>query len=413
MYEAVKVAIDPSPREERLLASNCGGARFAYNTMLSYIEDCYKNNVDVKINFYDIRRIWHEIRGEVAPWHKVNSKECYANAIANLCQAYKNYFDSCKGKRKDKVGKPKYKKLSSNRSFTFSPGYFKIDNKSIYLSKIGWVHSFENIQKRVGSGKMKACTISSDGLRWYVSVLVEREDADFTREDNSFIGIDLGLANLATTSDGELIENPRYLNRYEAKLKREQRILARKQGYRKGEKKSKRYNRQLKKVRKLHAKVRHCREDNIEKATTEICKQYKNICIEDLKVKNMQKNYRLSKSLSDASLAMFRACLERKSRKYGNNIYVVDTYYPSSKTCSSCGHVKTKLDLSERTYVCENCGATTDRDYNAALNLENVARLFAESTSENSNAHGENVRLVSLRDIKQISKKCESGMDKL
>lgn len=411
MYEAVKAAIDPSPREGRLLASNCGGARFAYNTMLSYIEDCYKNNIDVKIDFYSIRRTWHEIRDKVAPWHRVNSKECYANAIANLCQAYKNYFDSCKGKRKTKVGKPKYKKLGSSRSFTLSPPYFKVDNKSIYLSKIGWIHSFENIQKRVGPGKMKSCTVSSDGLRWYVSVLVEREDVSSVRTDDSFVGIDLGLTNLATTSDGELIENPRYLNRYETKLKREQRALARKQGFCKGEKKSKRYSKQLKKVRRLHAKVGYCRKDNIEKVTTEICRQYKNICIEDLKVKSMQKNHKLAKSLSDASLAMFRVCLERKAKKYGNNIYVIDTYYPSSKTCSSCGHVKAKLDLSERTYICENCGMSIDRDYNAALNLENIGRLFAESTSENSNAHGENVRLISLEDIKQISVKCESGMD--
>lgn len=410
MYEAVKVVIDPSSKEERLLLSNCGGARFAYNTMLNYIEDCHENNVEVKINFYNIRSIWHEIRDEVAPWHKINSKECYTNAIANLCQSYKNFFDSCNGRRKDKVGKPKYKKLGSDRSFTLSSGYFKINNKNIYLSKIGWIHSFENIQKRVGYGKMKYCNVSTDGLKWYVSILVEREDAIVVRKDNSFIGIDLGLVNLATTSDGELIENPRYLNKYEAKLKKELRILARKQGFRKGEKKSRRYIKQLLKVRKLYVKVRNSRKDNIEKITTEICKHYKNICIEDLRIKNMQKNHRLAKSLSDASLAMFRTCLERKAKRYDNTIYVIDTYYPSSKTCSNCGHVKTKLGLSERTYVCEKCDNTINRDYNAALNLENIARLFAESTSENSNAHGENVRLVSLKDIKQISMKCESGM---
>ena len=410
MYEAVKVTIDPSPREERLLLSNCGGARFAYNTMLNYIEDCYKNNIDVKINFYNIRSMWHEMRDKVAPWHKINSKECYANAIANLCQSYKNFFDSYNGKRKDKVGKPKYKKLCSNRSFTLSSGYFKINNKNICLSKIGWIHSFENIQKRVGHGKMKSCNVSTDGLKWYVSILVEREDVSFMRKDNSFIGIDLGLINLATTSDGELIENPKYLNKFEAKLKKELKILARKQGFRKGEKKSKKYIKQLLKVRKLHAKVRNCRKDNIEKITTEICKHYKNICIEDLKIKSMQKNHRLAKSLSDASLAMFRTYLEKKAKKYDNIIYVIDTYYPSSKTCSNCGHVKTKLDLGDRTYVCEKCGNVIDRDYNAALNLENIARLFAESTSENLNAHGENVRLVSLKDIKRISMKCESGL---
>lgn len=300
--------------------------------------------------------------------------------------------------------------MCSNRSFTLSSGYFKINNKNIYLSKIGWIHSFENIQKRVGYGKMKSCNVSTDGLKWYVSILVEREDIKFVRKDNSFIGIDLGLINLATTSDGELIENPKYLNKCEAKLKKELKILARKQGFRKGEKKSKRYTKQLLKVRKLHVKVRNCRKDNIEKITTEICKHYKNICIEDLRIKNMQKNHKLAKSLSDASLEMFRTYLERKAKKYGNTIYVIDTYYPSSKTCSNCGYVKTKLDLSERTYVCEKCGNIINRDYNAALNLENIAKLFAESTSENSNAHGENVRLVYLKDIKRISAKCESGL---
>ena len=408
VYEAVKVKLDPTPSQIRAFKSHVGAARFAYNACYSAIEKIKDTEDSIYISGRNIRDlIWMKIRDEVAPWHKENSKESYVNACFNLAQAYQNFFDGCSGKRKDKPGYPKFKKKSNYGSYTLSTGYFKVEGKRVYLSKLGWVHCFEDLEKRINNLKMKSCTVSTDGDNWFASILVETDYPEYTDHLSGFVGIDLGLKELATLSNGAVYETFKPYRDQEKRLKRYQRICSRKQGHRKGEKKSKRYLKACKRRRKLERKIANQRRDRIEKITTDICKTYKNIAIEDLKVSNMQKNHYLAKSFKDASLSMFRACLERKAEKFNNHIYVIDTYYPSSKTCSRCGEVKAKLDLSERTYICEHCGHEIDRDLNAAINLEQVAR----NTQETINAHGEHIRPVSLSEIGSCLMKRESGIE--
>lgn len=405
-YESIKVKLDPTPKQIRVLNSHIGGARFAYNTMLNYISDNWEEQKS-NLSGYSIRNTWNKIKKDIAPWYKENYKDCYAEACFDLAKAFKNYFNGKNGKRRDKPGFPKFKKKHDTGSFRL-PWNPEVSGTSIFLSKrIGKLHCFESVEKRVQGRKIKYVIVSFDGLSYYANLLVETDYPEYSSYKSDMVGVDLGVKNLATLSDGTIYDNNKYLSKYEKRLKRYQRMMSRKQGFRKGEAKSNRYKKAQHRLRKLHNKITNCRKDNIEKITTDICKTYKNISIENLKIKNMAKNYRLAKSVNDSSMRMFRECLERKAQKYENAIYIIDTYYPSSKTCSNCGQVKTKLNLNERTYICEQCGYEIDRDLNAAINLKQVA----ESASETLNGHGENIRHISLSTIKdmQISMKCQSG----
>lgn len=185
-----------------------------------------------------------------------------------------------------------------------------------------------------------------------------------------------------------------------------QRDLARKKGYRKGESQSNNYKKQKLKINKIHKRIAHVRKDYIEKRTTELCKTYKIIGIENLKVKNMMGNHKLAKSVQDASMSMFLTTLCRKAVKYNNMIFKVDTFYPSSKTCSNCGQVKTKLGLDERVYECEECGIIIDRDLNAAINLKKVALSAVETLNAcGESLNGGDVRLISLSEISELLSK--------
>lgn len=195
------------------------------------------------------------------------------------------------------------------------------------------------------------------------------------------VGIDLGVKALATLSDGTAIPNPHHLQADEQRLKRAQQALSRKM------KGSKRRAKAKDRVARLHARIANRRTDTLHKLTARLAQTYSDICIEDLNVAGMVKNHHLAKAVSDASFSELRRQLEYKTAKTGAKLHVIDRWYPSSKTCSNCGSVKTKLSLKERTYKCEHCGLVIDRDLNAAINI-----MVAGSAPETLNAHGGTVR---------------------
>ena len=240
----------------------------------------------------------------------------------------------------------------------------------------------ENAAKRVGDAKVKRMTISQRAGRWYASLTVEREDKPVAKHPKSgAVGVDLGVKNLATLSDGTVVPNPCYLRKAEKKLKRAQQALSRK---------TKGSNRRAKakaKVAHIHAHVANQRLDAMHKLTTRLSRKYSDISIEDLNVSGMVKNRHLAKSVSDAAFGEFRRQLEYKTARTSARLHVVDRWYRSSKTCSGCGRMKAKLSLAERTYRCDSCGLVLDRDLNAAINI-----LVAGSAPETLNAHGETVR---------------------
>jgi putative transposase len=215
-------------------------------------------------------------------------------------------------------------------------------------------------------GKIKSATISKnpDG-KYYVSILTEQEGDRTLQKTDKQVGIDLGLTHFAILSSGEKIENPRNYRMYEEKLKFLQRAVSRKQ---KGG-----INRNKAKIKlaKHHQKIANARNDFLHNLSTKLIKENQIIGLETLNVQNMQKNHHLAKSISDAGWSKFVNMLEYKAQMYGREIRRADTFFPSSKTCSHCGHKLTKLELKTRKWKCPNCNTVHDRVVNAAVNILN------------------------------------------
>ena len=392
-YKAVKVRLDPTPRQERMLASHAGAARFAYNAGLAHVKEAIDAGEKPDWSFYSLVNWWNANKNSLtvgadgATWWQENSKESYCRALESLSKGLSNWSKSRRGDRKGrKVGFPKFKaKGRATPKFAYGTGCFglvKDDPKALKLPRIGRVHCMENVAARVGDAKVKRMTVSRRAGRWYAALTVERDDTPAKRPTKGgAVGVDLGVKNLATLSDGTVVENPRPLKKSERKLKRAQQALSRKV------KGSNRREKAGAKVARLHAHVANQRLDAMHKLTTWLTETHSDISIEDLHVAGMVKNRHLAKSISDASFGEFRRQLEYKATRTGARLHVVNRWYRSSKTRSGCGSVKAKLSLNERTYRCESCGLVLDRDLNAAINIK-----VAGSAPETLNAHGETVR---------------------
>ena len=372
MLKTHKIALNPNNKQRRWFAQQCGYARFAYNSALAdFKAELNKDNflsaskLNERFNVAKKAYAWTQTQDQV-----VANKSIFVN----LSAAIANWV----GKR---AKFPKFKKRGKHDSFTTNNQSVEVKGKQIRLPKIGWVKMFQELR---WSSRILKVTISRTAHRWFVSITVDTTE-DTEAVDNSthpVVGIDVGINTLATCSDGTKYGNPRPLKHYERKLKREQRKLSRKVL------KSKNWFKQLFKVQRIHYKMACIREDAHYKATTDIVKNACAIGIETLKVTNMLKNKKLAKALSDGALGGFLSKLKTKAQTLGIPVTEADQFFASSKTCSSCGHKKEDLTLSERTYHCSQCGISIDRDVNAAINLRNVA----VGHTETQNACGVQVR---------------------
>ena len=324
------------------------------------------------------------------PWWRENSKEAANTGLRSLASALSNWSKSRKGKRKGpRVGFPKFKskdretpRFSYSTSGPCTGGLIKGDPKALWLPRIGRVHCMENVTARVDGVRVIRMTISRRAGRWYAALTVERDDQTMKQAPKGgAVGIDLGIKDLATLSDGTVIPNPHSLASDEKRLKRVQKALSRKKIG------SKRRAKARERVARIHARIANRRSDTLHKLTTMLARTYSDICIEDLNVAGMMKNHHLAKAISDASFYELRRQLEYKTAKTGAKLHVIDRWHPSSKTCSQCGSVKAKLSLTERVYRCEHCGLVIDRDLNAAINL-----MVAGSAPETLNARGGDTR---------------------
>ena len=393
MLEAVKVALDPTPRQERLLESHAGAARFAYNKGLARVRDMLERGDEPEWSYYGLRRWWNQAKDTLAvdeatgePWWPENSKEAYNSGLESLADALRNFSKSRKGRRKGRrMGFPRFK--SKDRAvpgFAYTTGSFGIidcDPYALKLPRIGRVHCMEDASRRVDGARVLRMSVSRRGGRWQASLTVERADLPVpSPPKGGSVGIDLGVKELATLSDGTVVHNPRALDSNLKRLRRAQKDLSRKA------KGSNRRHRARTKVSHLHARVANLRHDMLDKTTTMLARTYADISIEDLNVAGMVKNHRLARVVEDAAFAEFRRQLEYKTARTGARLHVIDRWYPSSKTCSNCGTVKAKLSLSERVYHCEECGLVIDRDLNAAINIQ-----VAGSAPETLNARGGSV----------------------
>ena len=392
-YMAVKVRLDPTPRQERRMASHAGAARFAYNAGLAHVKEAIGGGEPPEWSHYSLRRWWNANKDELAVnqatgevWWDQNSKEAYSGALRDLARGFSNWSKSRKGQRKGKrVGFPKFKSKNTTMRFAYSTGFTAptaSDPYGLKLPRIGRVHCMENVHERISGARLIRITVSRRAGCWYASLTVEREPtAPATAPKLGAVGVDLGVKNLATLSDSTVTPNPRALGARLKALRKAQKALSRKV------KGSVRREKAKERVARLHARVADVRADAINKATTMIAGTYSAVCIEDLNVAGMVKNHNLARSVSDAALGEFRRQLEYKTARTGAVLCVVDRWFPSSKTCSNCGVVKAKLSLSERTFNCDACGLSIDRDVNAAINIK-----VAGSAPETLNARGEDVR---------------------
>ena len=383
------------------MASHAGAARFAYNAGLAHVKEALDSGEPADWSHYALRRWWNANKDELAinqdtgeAWWSQNSKEAYSTALRNLAQGFSNWSKSRKGQRKGKrVGFPKFKSKNIVMRFAYSADFTAPTARDPYglkLPRIGRLHCMENVYKRVNGTRLIRITVSRRAGCWYASLTVEREQPSSPAHapKRGAVGVDLGVKNLATLSDGTVIPNPRALGTRLKVLRKAQQSLSRKVVG------SVRREKAKKRVARLHARVADVRADALHKATSMIASNYDTVCIEDLNIAGMVKNHSLARSVSDASLGDFRRQLEYKTARSGAVLRVVDRWYPSSKTCSNCGVVKAKLSLSERTFNCDACGLSMDRDLNAAINIE-VAGRAPETLNET------NILLGTLTSVKR------------
>jgi len=345
---------NPTIKQDQYFRQACGISRFAYNWGLAEWQRQY--DAGLKPTALAIKKAFNAIKPIEFPW-VFNVTKCAAEqAFIDLGSAFKRFF-----KHLSKY--PRFKKKGIHDSFYLSNDQFKIEANKIRIPKLGWVSVTESLRFE---GKVLSATVSRIANRWFVSLNIQMNFAPHKISENQAdaVGVDLGVKNLATLSNGSTIEGSKPLKKLSHKLARIQRHLA------KCTKGSKRYNRQKIKLAQLHYRIRCIRQDSLHKLTHHICQDFKIICIEDLNVKGMMKNHKLAKAISDMGFYEFKRQLEYKATLFGNWISTVSKWFPSSKTCSNCGNKKDELKLSERIYLCDKCSFEIDRDLKAAINIE-------------------------------------------
>ncbi len=398
VHKAYKYELDPNNKQMTSLHQHAGVARFTYNWGLEQRIELYKNNQgnDRFTDPMKQHKFLTSVKKTQFPWMYECSKCAPHEALRDLGRAFKNFYRGLKnGKR---IGFPKFKSKGTNDSFRLY-GTIRFEGRKIQLPRIGKIRIKEK-RKQYFKGRILSATVRRRANRWFVSVTVEEKIPDPKLIVSNEVGVDLGIKTLATLSDGTTFANPRALGIRIKKLRKLSKSLSRKK---KGSK-----NREKAKLRlaRMHLKVFNVRQDSLHKLTTYLAKSHSRIVIENLGVSGMMKNRRLARAIADVGMYEFRRQLEYKCQWYGSKLDVVKRTFPSSKRCSSCGHKKNELSLSEREYECEECGLKVDRDLNAALNL------VAVSLPETENACGEDVRLIvnPLGFTKQTSVKQEPNI---
>ena len=393
MLLAHKIALDPSPSQEVYFARASGTARFAWNWALAEWQRQYREGG--KPSDASLRRDLNAIKRDQFRWMFDVTKCAVQEAIIDLGAAFRAFFE--------KRGRyPRFKNRDSRKSFCAANevGTFRAEGKRIKLPVIGWVKMREPVRF---SGPLKRATVSYENGRWFVALMIDTQDVQTVAQPGGTVGVDLGVAALATLSTGEVVEGPKAQKAALRRLRRANKALARK---RRG---SANFRKQKRRLARIHARVAAIRRDATHKLTTRLVKTYRVIGIENLNVRGMVRNRHLSRAVSDGGFFEFRRQLDYKCRLYGSRLVVADRWYPSSKTCSCCGVVKPSLALAERTFRCDECKFEAGRDVNAALNLARYAASSAVSACGETRSGAERKPRVKRASKKQEETICDAA----
>ncbi len=366
---AYKTEVDVNDKQRTLLVQCAGVARWAWNWGLARRRQEYEAT-GTSSNAIEQHRQLNELKATVYPWLYNYSKCIPQEALRDLDRAYQNFFRRMKNG--EQPGFPRFKSRKNAIGSFRLTGAIRVTETRIKLPRIGWLKFKERGYIPTNGIHILSVTVSELAGRWFVSVQC-REEIETTTATGEPIGVDLGIKDLAVTSDGRRFEHPKPLKNAQRKVKRLQRELSRRKKGGKNREKTR------KKIASVHQSIANIRRDTLHKVTSAIIAKTKSdserpsvVVLEDLNVSGMLANHCLAQAIADVGFAEFRRQLTYKCLWNGSALMVADRFFPSSRLCRYCGCINAELTLSDREWTCA-CGAVLDRDENAAINLKNLA----------------------------------------
>ena len=359
----------PTPEQEQHLARTFGCVRFVWNWALRARTDAFRAGERMGYPATDRALTLLKQQPETA-WLNEVSSVCLQQSLRDLQVAFSNFFDK-------RTAYPAFKRKEARQSANYTERGFSFDaeRRILKLAKIGAI-KVKWSRKAIPHPSSIRLIRTASG-KYFVSLVVETQPAPLPKTGES-VGIDFGVARLATLSNGERVSNPKHGAKWQRRLAFYQKRLAR------AKKGSKRREKVKRHVARIHEKIANSRSDTRHKLSTDLVTRFDVICVEDLNLRGMVKNHNLARSLHDASIGTAIRMIEEKAARYGKTVAKIDRWFPSSKTCSDCGYIVEKLPLSVREWTCPECGTTHDRDANAAANILAVGQTVS--------AHGGTVR---------------------
>ena len=353
IFKSFKFRIYPNDEQEILLSNHFGCSRFVYNYFLNERKEQYQKNKKSDNYYVQAKTLTELKKQEEYNWLKEVNSQTIQFALRCLDTAYVNFF-------RGNAQFPNFKSRKHKNTFTI-PQFGRLEENKIYIPKFKCGIKVK-LDKREIKGKIGKMNITKTPTgKYYVSIFTEQSIEQLPKT-NKQVGIDLGIKDFVITSDGIKFKNNRYTKKYSRELKKAQQHLSRKKKGGNG------FEKQKLKVAKIHEKITSCRLDTLHKVSYQLVKENDLIVVEDLNVKGMIKNPKLSKHIADVSWGNFVNLLNYKCDWYGKELVKVNRFYPSSKTCNCCGWINKNLKLSEREWSCK-CGKKHNRDLNASKNI--------------------------------------------